>query len=157
MTKPEKAAFAALEAERDLYRSWRLTEAVEPDIPAGSTAIGWMVVGSGKHARVERAATSGVKHRIGDHAWENVKGSFGWYQGCPAMYSTFRLALQQQRHLLCMEAARQLADLDRRIAAAKEKVSYSCEKCGTAMTKETGALVFTVCDNCWPSKGDVTP
>lgn len=101
MTKAEKAAFAALEAERDLYRSWRLTEAVEPDIkPSKRLSQGWAPC---------TCVVSGASQMKG----KNI----GLYRG-------ELNALRQSRHLLCMEAARQLADLDRRIAAAQaEEVS----------------------------------
>lgn len=119
MTKAEKAAYAALEAERDLYRSWRLTEAVEPDVSGKGQAIGYLVVGGGRFMRVEKASTCGLGHKFGVDAWEKRKSSYGWSPGTPDMYSTEYLALRQSRHLLCMEAARQLADLDRRIAEAQ--------------------------------------
>lgn len=120
MTKAERAEMAALRAERDLYKSFRISPAVGPDVAVpdgGSVTRGWLPVGSAQYGRVEPAASRYTSHATGEKASREY--SMSWTQGGRPLYSTRALALRQLRHEVCKEAAKRLVEIDRQIAEAE--------------------------------------
>lgn len=122
MTKKEQAAFDALMAERDLYRSWRISEEVNPDLPPPKSfdgvTHGWLYVvpTPSSSPRAMKAASKRVYHRVGDEAWSVSRTS--WSQNARSLYSTKSLALKAARHEAFMYYAKELARLDKMIEAA---------------------------------------
>lgn len=113
MTKSEKAYVQSL--ERQL--SFCFTPDVKPDVPpptgVGQYTSGWIVLGSGEHARAERAWSSAVSHGWGtDKPGPRMSAS----QNAIWLYSSKSLALRAARRVIEEHAATLLYRIDQQIA-----------------------------------------
>jgi adenosylmethionine-8-amino-7-oxononanoate aminotransferase len=117
MTKKEQAEFDRVVDELRLVAALRWTEApAGPDVPPPSAfglTLGYLPIAVGSDsARVSEACSSAVSHGL-THTKTTTQHPM-------ALYSTRLMALRALRHKVELRCARQLADIDKQITAAKE-------------------------------------
>lgn len=120
MTKKEQAAMQAAIDRADTLAALRWTQKVLPDVPppgpkdsGAKYSAGWIF--SAYSMSVEQGWSTSVSHGHGK-APEEGQYRLG-SQGCRRLYSTQALALAAMRYEIELKTAKDLMEIDRRIAA----------------------------------------